>query len=142
LRLKLILHTRSGGCYVVAGFAHRRQKLRNFGHMKLRQMAKLTKRAVDELTSAGKPTFLWGESLAGFGVKALPSSAKKCVVKYHASGGGRAVALRWILLGAHRQLTCDQARQMAQQLLAAVAYGKAPQADKFGRRAAATFDDV
>lgn len=105
-------------------------------------MAKLTKRAVDELTSAGKPTHLWDDGLAGFGVKALPSGAKKYVVKYRASGGGRSAAQRWILLGAHGQLTCDQARQMAQQVLAAVARGEDPQAEKFSRRAAPTFDDV
>lgn len=110
--------------------------------MKGRPLARLTKKVVDALSANDKLVFLWDETLAGFGVKALPSGAKKFVVKYRVGGGGRAASQRWAMLGAHGQLTCDQARAMAQQLLAAVARGEDPQADKFKRRVAPTLGDV
>ena len=51
-------------------------------------MAKITKRSVDALVAAGpKPTYLWDDALAGFGVKALPSGPKRYVVKYRTQGG-------------------------------------------------------
>ncbi len=106
-------------------------------------MAKVTKRAVDALTSNGsKPTYLWDDALAGFGVKALPSGPKRYFVKYRTQGGGRNVPQRWLMLGTHGQITPDQARQMAQQALAAVARGEDPQSEKFKRRTAPTLTDV
>ena len=71
-------------------------------------------------------------------MKVLPSGARKYLVKYRVHGGGRAAAQRWIALGAHGSITCDQARSMAQQILASVARGEDPQADKFTRRNAPT----
>ncbi len=106
-------------------------------------MARITKRAVDTLACAGsRPAFLWDGSLAGFGVKALPSGIKRYIVKYRCAGGGRAAAQRWLTLGTHGQLTADQARALAQKALAAVAAGIDPQADKFQQRSAPTLADV
>ena len=106
-------------------------------------MARLTKRVVDSLSCVGTaPAFLWDDALAGFGVKALPGGAKKFVVKYRTNGGGRSAPQRWISLGGFGQLTCDQARDMAQQILAAVARGEDPQAEKFKRRTAPTLTDA
>ncbi|WOK37305.1 site-specific integrase [Sphingomonas sp. C3-2] len=106
-------------------------------------MAKITKRSVDTLECVGaRPVFLWDDLIAGFGVKALPSGSKKYVVKYRANGGGRGAQQRWISLGGHGQVTCDQARGMAQQVLAAVARGEDPQGEKFKRRSAPTLNDV
>ena len=106
-------------------------------------MPKITKRAVDALTPSGsKPTFLWDDALAGFGVKVLPSGPKRYLVKYRTQGGGRMVPQRWLMLGTHGQITPDQARQMAQQALAAVARGEDPQAVKFKRRSAPTLKDL
>jgi integrase len=104
---------------------------------------KITKKVVDGLVSKGeKPAFAWDDSLTGFGVKALPSGAKRYVIKYRANGGGRAAPQRWLTVGSHGPLTCDQARAMAQQLLAAVARGEDPQLDKFNRRTAPNVEDV
>lgn len=135
-RSTLLLNALVGGCYVVAG------RSRSVGQG-TNDMAKVTKRAVDELTANnGKPAFLWDDALPGFGVKALPTGTKRYVVKYRASGGGRAAAQRWLLLGTHGQLTPDQARGLAQQALAAVARGDDPQAEKFKLRNATTLADV
>lgn len=105
-------------------------------------MGKLTKKAVDGLSCDSVAKFLWDDVLSGFGVKALPSGAKKYVVKCRINGGGRTALQRWITLGAHGQLTCDQARVMAQQVLAAVARGEDPQAEKFKRRKAPVLNDA
>ena len=106
-------------------------------------MAKITKRAVDTLVcTASSPAFLWDGSLAGFGVKALPSGTKRYIVKYRCAGGGRAAAQRWLTLGTHGQLTVDQARSLAQKALAAVASGIDPQSDKLQHRAAPTVIDA
>jgi len=106
-------------------------------------MPKVTKRSVDALMPNGsQPTYLWDDALAGFGVKALPSGPKRYFVKYRTQGGGRNAPQRWLMLGTHGQLTPDQARQMAQQALAAVARGDDPQSEKFKRRSAPTLKDL
>lgn len=106
-------------------------------------MAKMTKREIDALMAVdGKPAFLWDGSLAGFGVKALPSGKKVFLVKYRTNGGGRNAPQRWLTLGTYGQLTLDEGRRMAQRTLAAVAEGKDPQGVKFEQRAAPIFADV
>ena len=106
-------------------------------------MAKITKRAVDALSCAGPgPTFLWDGSLAGFGVKALPTGTKRYIVKYRCGGGGRTATQRWLTLGTHGQLTVDQARALAQKALAAVAAGVDPQREKLQNRSAPTLLDA
>lgn len=98
---------------------------------------------VDKLRAVSDaPAFLWDDALAGFGVKALSSGGKRYVVKYRASGGGRSASQRWYTLGSHGQLTCDEARGLAKQVLAAVARGEDPQGIKFQTRTAPRIADV
>lgn len=107
------------------------------------RMPKISKRVVDALEASGsKTTFLWDDRLPGFGVKCLPSGGKRYVVKYRLNGGGRAAPQRWLSLGTHGPLTPDQARELAQQALAAVARGEDPQGAKFHSRQAPTLLDV
>lgn len=75
------------------------------------------------------PTFLWDDSLPGFGVKCLTSGKKRYFVKYRV-GGGRNARQRWLMLGTHGQLTPEQARKLALAALAAVAAGDDPQQEK------------
>ena len=106
-------------------------------------MAKITKRNVDALVAAdSKPVFLWDDALAGFGVKSLPSGSKRYLVKYRTLGGGRSAPQRWITLGTHGQITPDQARALARQVLAAVARGEDPQSEKQRRRTAPTLTEL
>lgn len=56
--------------------------------------------------------------------------------------GGRTARQRWMTLGAHGQITPDQARALAQQVLAAVARGEDPQATRFQQRSAPTIADL
>lgn len=105
-------------------------------------MRKLTKSLVEALEAVDeKPAFLW-DGLAGFGVKALPSGKKSFVVKYRTNGGGRSAPQRWQTLGSFGQITVEQARQMATQILAAVARGEDPQSSKMARRLAPRLQDV
>lgn len=72
-------------------------------------MPKLTKSFVDSLAvPASRPTVIWDDRLAGFGVKVLPTGARKYVLKYRTLGG-RAGRQRWLALGAHGAVTCEQA---------------------------------
>jgi integrase len=105
-------------------------------------MPKLTKSLIDALnTDNGKPSFVW-DTLAGFGVKALPTGKKVFVVKYRTNGGGRNAPQRWQTLGKYGALTLDQARQMATQILADVARGADPQGNKLSTRAAPRMQEV
>lgn len=104
---------------------------------------KITKSNVDALVAdAGKPAFLWDMTLPGFGVKCSGRGVKSYVVKYRANGGGRSAKQRWLTLGRHGKLTPDQARKLAQQVLAAVARGEDPQGERVSGRNATTLADV
>lgn len=106
-------------------------------------MPKLTKKLVDALEPCiGRPAFCWDSQLSGFGVKVLENGNRKYVVKYRAGGGGRGAQQRWLTLGAHGAITCEQARSLAQQALAAVSRGEDPQSEKLKRRSAPTMRDV
>lgn len=105
-------------------------------------MPRLTKTSVESLVAVdGKPSFLW-DSLAGFGVKATTTGKRTFVVKYRANGGGRGAQQRWLTLGQFGHITCEQARSIAQQVLASVARGEDPQAEKNAKRAAPRLNDV
>ena len=105
-------------------------------------MPKLTKTVVDALpVPTAQPSVTWDDRLAGFGVKILPTGARKYVLKYRTLGG-RAGRQRWLALGAHGAVTCEQARQAAQQALAAIAGGADPQAQRTAHAIAPTLADV
>ncbi|HZM08122.1 MAG TPA: tyrosine-type recombinase/integrase [Methylocella sp.] len=104
-------------------------------------MPRLAKRLVETIAVATAPVYAWDDQLAGFGVKVLPSGRRKYVCKYRV-GGGREGRDRWYLIGTHGQLTCDQAREMAMQILSAVARGQDPQSDRMAAREAPTLSDL
>jgi integrase len=105
-------------------------------------MARITKRAVEAVEPTAKPVLLWDDQLPGFGVKVLPNGLRRYLVKYRAGGGGRAAAQRWYTLGTHGAITAEQARDLAQQVLASVARGEDPQGDKFAFREAPTMAEL
>ena len=104
-------------------------------------MTKLTKRIVESTEPGPKSAFVWDDHLPGFGVKVLPSGARRYVVKYRV-GGGRSGRQRWYTLGTHGAVTCEQARETARQVLAAVARGDDPQANRLQTREAPTVADL
>lgn len=106
-------------------------------------MPKLTKSLVESLEPPNTGSrFLWDDQLPGFGLRVLPSGSRRYLVKYRSLGGGRRAPQRWLMLGIHGAITCDQARDLARKALARIASGEDPQADKFAMREAATLHEL
>jgi integrase len=106
-------------------------------------MAKLSKRTIDAaLPRSGSSYYLWDEQLSGFGVKVLPTGVKRYILKYRAGGGGRAAAQRWLTIGGHGSITCEQARELAKRALFSVASGQDPQAARQQKRQAPRVNDL
>lgn len=88
-----------------------------------------------------KPVLAWDDQLKGFGLKVLPTGKRVYLCKYRV-GGGRAGRARWYTLGTHGAITCEQARELATQILAAVARGNDPQAERAAGREAPTMAEL
>src|SRR4051812_36807861 len=87
---------------------------------------KITKRTVDQLTTAGRAAMVWDTEVVGFGVRCRPSGARFYVVKMRT--GGRQ---RWITIGRHGSpWTADSARTEAIRLLGLKAGGQDPASDR------------
>jgi Arm DNA-binding domain len=72
---------------------------------------RITKRLVDSLKSTGDDSFVWDDTLIGFGVRVQPTGVKSYVVKYRA-GSGRGAPTRRVTLGKVGILTPDEARAL------------------------------
>ena len=93
---------------------------------------KLTKRIVESIDPAGKEVFVWDGQLNGFGVRVKPSGVCSYLVQYRNQHG----RTRRLALGQHGIITCEQARKIAAQHLAAVQAGADPSGDRHIRRTA------
>ncbi len=102
---------------------------------------KLTKRTVEGIEPAFGPVYSWDDQLAGFGVKVLSNGKRKYLAKYRV-GGGRTGRARWLQLGPHGTITCEQARDLATQALAAAARGEDPQGLRERLRQGSTVKDL
>jgi integrase len=101
-------------------------------------MAKVTKRAVDQLVPGGEDKFLWDDDVKGFGLRCRPSGAKIYFLK---SRVGR--RQRWLTIGRHGSpWTVDLARKEARRLLGEIAQGKDPGAEREAERAAGTVAEL
>jgi hypothetical protein len=89
-------------------------------------MVKLTKQSLASLKPRAKPHIEYDTELIGFGVAVYPSGTKSWVCEYRPQGGGRRVAKKRVTLGKTSQLTPEQARKSAAEMLAAVRLGRDP----------------
>lgn len=96
-------------------------------------MFKLTKRSVEGLEIAEQDYLIWDREVRGFGVRIYPSGKKTYLVQYRS---GRRT--RRVTIGQHGVLTSEQARAEAKQLLASVARGQDPSAQRQAKRHAPT----
>ncbi|MYM55193.1 site-specific integrase [Thalassovita mangrovi] len=96
-------------------------------------MFKLTKRSVEGFEIEKQDYLVWDRDVRGFGVRVYPSGKKTYLVQYRA---GRRT--RRVTIGQHGVLTADEARGEARQLLAAVARGEDPSAQRQAKRHAPT----
>ena len=106
--------------------------------------AKLTKRGVDAArypdsatVPANKTHYLWDSEVAGFGLRVYPSGRKSFLVTYRTRG-----KQRFFTLGRFGELTVQQARTEAQQLLARARQGEDPAAERLRYRKAPTVKDL
>jgi integrase len=103
---------------------------------------RLTKQSLPSLRPRAKPYIEYDTDLAGFGVAVYPSGIKSWVCEYRPQGGGRGVAKKRVTLGKTSQLTPDQARKAAADMLAAVRLGRDPAQEKAERRASVTVGEL
>lgn len=103
---------------------------------------KLSKRTIDALPAAERPTFYFDRELKGFGLKVMPSGVKTFIVEYRPGAGGRSTPKRRLTLGRLGALTPDEARELAKGALGRVHAGNDPAADRAKARAEMTFDKV
>ena len=89
--------------------------------------AKITKRAVDQLSAGDRDKVLWWDAeIKGFGVRCRSSGAKHYLLKMRV--GGRQ---RWLTIGRHGSpWTPDQARGEALRLLGLKSGGKDPASER------------
>jgi integrase len=80
---------------------------------------------------AGKNDHLEWDDLAGFGLRIRSSGRKAWIVQYRPPGSRRT---RRVTLGSIEKLTAVEAREAARKLLAGVALGHDPQAEKQAKR--------
>src|SRR4051794_2219494 len=99
----------------------------------------LTKRIVDAAQAVPGPdgsprrTIYFDRSLPGFGLLVTPAGSKSFVAQYRA-GRGRAAPSRRVTIGPFGAWTPDEARAEAKRILADVAQGKDPAADRTAKR--------
>src|SRR4051812_34084798 len=101
--------------------------------------AKITKRAIDAIVPpASGEINLWDSEVPGFGLRVRYTGSRVYVVEYR----NRAQRKRRVTLGPHGRLTVDQARDLARQILAAVARGEDPAQERQEDRSAPTFVEL
>lgn len=101
---------------------------------------RLTKRSVEALKPGEGDYFVWDTELRGFGVKITPTGKRSYVIQYRL--GGRRGRTRRVTLGAHGNITTEQARIDAKRQLGMVFTGEDPSKDKDLARTAPTFGKV
>jgi integrase len=96
-------------------------------------MTKLTKRSVEALKIKAKDYFIWDSQIGGFGVRVMPSGAKTYQAQYRKGGRTRRVSL-----GRHGNITAEEARLLAREVMGQVAKGQNPAEDISQHRRAPT----
>jgi integrase len=101
-------------------------------------MAALTKRLVDSAKATDADTFVWDDTLPGFGVRVKASGAKSFLIQYR-NRNGRS---RRLTLGRYGVLTVEEARKEARLALADVARGADPVHSRKAERGAMTVETL
>lgn len=100
--------------------------------------AKITKRVLDSLKAPSSGEIkVWDTELRGFVVRVRAGGSRRFIVEWKREGESRRVTL-----GEYGALTADQAREMARQILARVARGEDPAAERALAKAAPTLADL
>src|SRR5476651_1077955 len=89
---------------------------------------RLTKSAIDTLSTPVSDVVFWDAALPDFGVKVTPKGRKVFIVLYRIGGAGS--KLRKYTIGPYGHVTLHQARIAAQRVFAAKLDGRDPAAEK------------
>jgi integrase len=100
--------------------------------------AKLTKRYVENAAPGSKDIILWDTEIRGFGCKVTPKG-KRSYFLYYRNESGRQ---RRPTIGTHGNITCEQARAIAQDWSADVRQGRDPSSERQSKRKAPTIADL
>jgi integrase len=106
----------------------------------VKPLPKLTKRFVDTLRLApnGRELFFWDSELRGFGLRMKPSGSASFLIQYRTPQG----QTRRYAFGKVGTLTPEEARTTARRLLADVAAGNDPSAQRHDARGALTVSEL
>ena len=97
-------------------------------------MPVLTKSYVDNLTASDKDVIVWDDKLSGFGIKVTPKGRKVYLLYYRTQDGRQ----RKPTIGVHGQITCEQARKIAEKWYGMRAAGEDPLAERLELRQSPT----
>ena len=86
----------------------------------------ITKRSVEALPIPDEDVVVWDDTLAGFGVRCLPSGRRTFVLQRR-TRAGRSTRVKIARVG---ELSCEQARDEARKLVAQIVTGGDPGADR------------
>jgi integrase len=84
-------------------------------------MPKLTKRSVEALPPMAKDYFVWDDEIKGFGVRIMATGNRTYQAQYRKGGRTRRISL-----GRHGNVTTEQARLKAREVMGLVAKGDNP----------------
>lgn len=101
------------------------------------RIAKLTKRNVDAAQPTAERYILWDSDLKGFGLRVEVSGTKTFLVRYRAGGRKRLATV-----GRYGALAPEQARRLAQEMLASVRHGTDPADARRRERQALSVSDL
>jgi len=93
---------------------------------------RLTKSAIDALSTPKSDVVYWDAGCPGFGLKVTPKGRKVFIVLYRTGGAGS--KLRKYTIGPYGRVTLHQARVAAQKVFAAKLEGRDPAAEKRERK--------
>ena len=97
---------------------------------------------VDALKPADKPFRLFDSEVKGFSVRVGPSGDKRWQLDYRPDPGGRSTPKKRLTIAVVGVLTPDEARARAKAMLAEIAKGNDPGADRIAARSERTVADL
>jgi integrase len=100
--------------------------------------AKITKRIVDAVQPSMAEQIVWDTELKGFGLRVTPAGGKTYFVYYRTTSGQQ----RKPTIGAHGEITADQARAIAKDWLAKAVVGEDVSGDRQAARKAETVEEL
>ena len=101
-------------------------------------MANLTKSLVEKLVPEPKDYIIWDDKISGFGVKVTPKGRKSYLLKYRNQEGRQ----RKPHIGVHGNVTCEQARKIAEKWHGRIANNEDPFSDREEARNSPTVSEL